>query len=448
MANPAEALHCRNNTAPRNDLRLRNADQISPYLLFNSKRGLIFGIGLISLLTSFLNSPRNTDASQQDTSPVSESNSGTEPGYQHTHLLITHGEIEGIKTRCVLDTGATTSLVDNSLTAEFSGRDQQVLDVQLTSARKKLASYDGISVAYANLAPKQTTVIAVDLTAAKYALGQEINAIIGMDLLGSRVLLLGGTAPKFVDSLPDSISGYSQFPLLIRSARPALPLELPLVGTRHFIVDTGSNGCLSIDTKLADILIHSGHAFEREQTVKVDADGFCADRKLIIKEIVLLGVRFENILASVSEMNLIGMPLLMQFDMAFDFPQQRCFVGDTSKVDTTPYMPDASGLGLTFLSASSLEVRHVEPDSPAEAAGLRVGDQALAINDCLPSELTRDSLFQILSRDGEVVRIKVRRGDESIDVNMLLKRSFEYPPRWPDSPSSNAEFLESLNLEK
>lgn len=448
MKNPADAPECRHKTAATNDLRLRNADQISPCRLLDRKRCLIFGIVLISLITSFLNRPGTTDASQQNESPVAESNSGTEPGYQHTHLLITNGEIEGIKTRCVLDTGATKSLVDNSLTAEFAGRDRQVVDVQLTSARKKLASYDGISVAYANLAPKQTTVIGVDLTAAKYAVGQEINAIIGMDLLGSRVLLLGGAEPKFVDSLPDAISGYSQFPLSIRSARPALPLELPVVGTRDFIVDTGSNGCLSIDTKLADILVRSGHAFEREQTVKVDADGLCADRKLIIKEIVLLGVRFENILASVAEMNLIGMPLLMQFDMAFDFPQQRCFVGDTSKVDTTPYLPDASGLGLTFLSASSLEVRHVEPDSPAKAAGLRVGDQALEVNDCLPSELTRDSLFQILSQDGEVVRIKVRRGDELIDVKMILKRSFEYPPKWPDSPSNNTEFLDSLNLEE
>lgn len=448
MANPTETLHCRNNTAATNDLRLRNADQISPDLLFNRKRCLIFGIVLISLITSFLNRPGTTDASQQNESVVAESNSGTEPGYQHTHLLITNGEIEGIKTRCVLDTGATKSLVDNSLTAEFAGRDRQVVDVQLISARKKFLSYDGISVAYANLAPKQTTVIAVDLTAAKYAVGQEINAIIGMDLLGSRVLLLGGTEPKFVDSLPDAISGYSQFPLSIRSARPALPLELPVVGKRDFIVDTGSNGCLSIDTKLADILIHSGQAFEREQTVMVDGNGLCVDRKLIIKEIVLLGVRFENIPASVAEMNLIGMPLLMRFDMAFDFPQQRCFVGDTSKVDTKPYLPDASGLGLTFLSASSLEVRHVEPDSAAEAAGLRVGDQALAINDCLPSELTRHSLFQILSQHGEVVRIKVQRGDESIDLKMLLKRSFVYPPQWPDPPSSNAEFLESLNLEK
>ena len=145
---------------------------------------------------------------------------------------------------------------------------------------------------------------------------------------------------------------------------------------RDFIIDTGSNGCLSIDTKLAEILIRSGHVIEREHTVKADATGFCVDRKLIVKEITLLGVRFENVPASVAEMNLIGMPLLMRFDLALDFPKQRYFLGDTSKVDTIPYLPDASGLGLTFLSASSLEVRHVAPDSAAEAATTMVYSRA------------------------------------------------------------------------
>lgn len=448
MADTAEEPKCSNECEHTNIMTLRSADQISSRISPNRKTRLIVGAVLFSLMMTFLQWPRTTDAAPNDESPVADFKSSTEPGYQHTHLLITDGEIQGFKTRCVLDTGATTSLVDASLTARFAGRQPQELNVQLTSAEKTLAAYDEISVAYANLAPKQTKVVVIDLTAARYIVGQEVNAIIGMDLLGSRVLLLGGAEPRFVDSLPDSTKGYSQFPLLIRSSRAVLPLELPVVGTRDFIIDTGSNGCLSIDTKLAEILIRSGHVIEREHTVKVDATGFCVDRKLIVKEITLLGVRFENVPASVAEMNLIGMPLLMRFDLALDFPKQRYFLGDTSKVDTIPYLPDASGLGLTFLSASSLEVRHVAPDSAAEAAGLRVQDEVLAINGCLPSELTRDRLFEILSHDGKVVRLQVRRGDESIGVELLLKRKFEYPPQWPDSESDSTEFFESLNQQK
>ena len=103
-------------------MTLRSADQISSRISPNRKTRLIVGAVLFSLMMTFLQWPRTTDAAPNDASPVADLKSSTEPGYQHTHLLITDGEIQGFKTRCVLDTGATTSLVDASLTARFAGR--------------------------------------------------------------------------------------------------------------------------------------------------------------------------------------------------------------------------------------------------------------------------------------------------------------------------------------
>ena len=67
-------------------------------------------------------------------------------------------------------------------------------------------------------------------------------------------------------------------------------------------------------------------------------------------------------------------------------------------------------------------VAGVAPDSPADRAGLLVGDVLLAVAG-EPVEEDAASLREALARVGEVVRLRVMRGGETREVEVELRAS-------------------------
>jgi C-terminal processing protease CtpA/Prc len=67
-------------------------------------------------------------------------------------------------------------------------------------------------------------------------------------------------------------------------------------------------------------------------------------------------------------------------------------------------------------------VRAVLENSPAAAAGLRVGDLITAINDKAATELTLEQLRQMFRREGREYLLNVKRGEETITIKIKLRR--------------------------
>jgi S1-C subfamily serine protease len=90
----------------------------------------------------------------------------------------------------------------------------------------------------------------------------------------------------------------------------------------------------------------------------------------------------------------------------------------------------------------------VEPDTPAEAAGLRAGDVIRAVDGAPVGEGNPDLAARILEHaPGDEVELSVQRGDEELELTVTLgaqavfERRFQFPPgelpvppRWPDPP--------------
>lgn len=74
-----------------------------------------------------------------------------------------------------------------------------------------------------------------------------------------------------------------------------------------------------------------------------------------------------------------GLRVLSRFRMTIDFPHDRVDVLPIPAAVNMPFRKDHSGLGVRRLSVC-LQILHVAPGSPAEAAGLEVGDEIIAIN--------------------------------------------------------------------
>jgi S1-C subfamily serine protease len=70
----------------------------------------------------------------------------------------------------------------------------------------------------------------------------------------------------------------------------------------------------------------------------------------------------------------------------------------------------------------TLRVSRVRSDSPAAAAGLREGDVLLAVDDQPASVFTLFQLKQTFKQDGREVLLRVRRGEEQLQIRFRLKR--------------------------
>lgn len=114
----------------------------------------------------------------------------------------------------------------------------------------------------------------------------------------------------------------------------------------------------------------------------------------------------------------IGADVLSRFDLTIDYPGQRLIVGP-ARIDA-PFEWDMSGLELNPSGGGVVD--SVEEGSAAEEAGILVGDVLVSVDDTPIAELLGGGLRQAFRREGAELRLKLKRGDETLEKRLRLKR--------------------------
>jgi predicted metalloprotease with PDZ domain len=107
--------------------------------------------------------------------------------------------------------------------------------------------------------------------------------------------------------------------------------------------------------------------------------------------------------------------------------------------ETDPLFPD---LGISTRPAEGeplLEVVHVEKESPAQRAGLKVGDLLLSLDGAAVAD--RETLARMMAgkRWGDAAVLSVRREKESVTVHVLFRRQAGQTPDTTRPPTRPAE---------
>jgi hypothetical protein len=118
---------------------------------------------------------------------------------------------------------------------------------------------------------------------------------------------------------------------------------------------------------------------------------------------------------------MIGLGLLSRFNLVFDHAQQRMFI-EPNHTFADPFEHDMSGLTLRQNRDGDFEVVHIHPASPAETAGLHVGDTITQINGSPASEFDRWNLRPLLIKEGETIDLVVSRVGKKRTASLTLKR--------------------------
>jgi hypothetical protein len=115
----------------------------------------------------------------------------------------------------------------------------------------------------------------------------------------------------------------------------------------------------------------------------------------------------------------LGSGFFRRFTVAFDFDGRTMYLKPNERV-SQPHVFDASGVA--FIRRDGRHVVHgVIEDSPAAAAGIRVGDVLVSVDDRLAGELTPVQLRNLLSVDGATRRLSLERDGRAIQVVLRLR---------------------------
>lgn len=139
--------------------------------------------------------------------------------------------------------------------------------------------------------------------------------------------------------------------------------------------------------------------------------------------ITVLPAHAAGIEADPNVAGLIGADVLSRFSVIFDYPNRRLFLTPNAQL-RRPFETDMSGLRLTARPPlfNRFEVNGVADHSPASEAGFRDGDVITAVDGRPATALTLADVQNSLQRVSELRRLTVERGEQTLEVDLRLRR--------------------------
>ena len=120
---------------------------------------------------------------------------------------------------------------------------------------------------------------------------------------------------------------------------------------------------------------------------------------------------------------ILGADILKRFHVVFDYPGGRMFLEKNADFGS-PFEFDMSGLRLVAEGKDfgTVKVFHVADKTPAQAAGLKAGDEIRTIDGRSASTFNWETLRAYLQRPGQTVKLEVVRDGKTIPVALTLQR--------------------------
>lgn len=118
---------------------------------------------------------------------------------------------------------------------------------------------------------------------------------------------------------------------------------------------------------------------------------------------------------------MIGLGLLSRFNLVFDYNRQRLFVEPNNSFGT-PFEYSMTGFEMkpTFQGYSIITTVHEQ--SPADEAGLRMGDKILRINGRKITDYDFFELSPMFKQEGKEIGLLIERDGKEREVSLVLRR--------------------------
>lgn len=333
----------------------------------------------------------------------------------------------------ILDTGSGGISLD-STTAEY-------LHLKPVPSDRTIRTIAGIrAVSFINnqkLKLGDLTVDSLDFHVSNYDIltevyGERIDGIIGYSLFKKFILKIDYDSLR-IDIYSKGTLKYPRGGFLFRPLISTLPVEPIRVRDARsiqarFLYDIGAGLCMMLST---DFIEDSTLLYKNKKLFYKEAEGPGGRINMqmtVIKEVKFGPYRFKNVPVYIFKDDynitsypylggLIGNDLLRRFNCFLNYERRDFYLIPNSHF-LEPFDYSYSGIEL-YLINGVIVIGDVAPGSPGEQAGLKEGDEVVAINKVFNSNLTQ--LKAALQNSNNRVRIIIRRKGELKDFEFKVK---------------------------
>jgi hypothetical protein len=296
--------------------------------------------------------------------------------------------VNGASAVALLDSGATNTVIDRKFACE--------LGLQLRRGFRSRTLSRTVSGAYAERVEIgaggrtfRLTAAVLDLSAIASASREPVDIILGQDVFRRSIIDIDFSQSqlRFADPEPrDLEDDLGPGVPLISSPDGFLAIPLSLEGAAPVAgaIDLGSNVPLYVSPSHA-----SAAGLLRRKRVATSAsagvEGIAVSELATLSSITVANTMLHRVPVQVPRQwkpicpAVIGLPALRRFRIVLDCERYRVWlVPDPSSLEL-PFNKDRSGLG-ALPARDRLRVVHVSAGSPAHEAGIKAGDEIIAIN--------------------------------------------------------------------
>jgi hypothetical protein len=339
-----------------------------------------------------------------------------------------------------LDTGAAASVVNMRRARELGLQLMGSGRAQGAGGMAETARLSGITFSLPGVEIKNLSVMAIALDSIEATAGRSMDVIIGAELFQRYVVE--------VDYAARLITLYNPQQYVYNGTGESLPLKFyynhpyvtgkvevrgmePIEG--DFVIDAGSGFGITFTPPFA-----KEHKLleQMSRTIQTKARGVGGEFPLAIGRIDALELgRFKmekpviafpqtsGFIAKEGAAGNIGGLILRRFKVIFDYPRKRMIL-EPNKSFGEPFDFDMSGLALISDSPEFklIKINRILEGSPAAEAGLKAEDVILEVDGRAASEYTLHSLREMFKKEGKTYGLKVKRGDETLQVKLKTRK--------------------------
>jgi predicted aspartyl protease len=329
----------------------------------------------------------------------------------------------------VVDSGSSTTVLNDTLLTRLGSPIGQVIADTPYHPDLQTNFYAAPDIFIGNTSLKLKKIVCIDLRMAQMISGEPCSGVLGMDVLSNYVvtmdfernLFLVGQKPELTNN------SHSISVRLVSLGDNRFGVTTVLNGNHPFtlMIDSGSSVSVSLNKHDWDELFGSNAETVGRMSYFTGAGNTIQKSRIARLDSLRVGSElYTNLLctelSNPNSVSHLGLGFLRQNSVVLDFPSGQLHLFKRPNPPTEE--DDMSGLHLLWQDGVVV-IYAVDVGSPAEAAGLKAGDQIVSINGKPSSEMKMEEIRNLFEeRDGKQVETTVKREGKDFSTRVTLKR--------------------------